>query len=188
MSSSLAEAISRRSGFQVTTDLGRYLGVPLLHHRVTKQTYSYLVENMQKRLAGWKTGNLSLAGRITLCKAVLATIPLCPMQAAAIPKQTCREIEKVCRRFIWGQQEGRDKIHLINWNTICKPKEEGGLGIRKMEAMNKAFIMKLAWGMLQENSLWVQFLKDKYLSSNRGGGHPVATSRDSVLWKFICRE
>ena len=86
------------------------------------------MENMQKRLAGWKASNLSLAGRITLCKAVLATIPLYPMQAAAIPKQTCKEIEKLCRRFIWGQKEGKDKIHLVNWKTLCKPKEEGGMG------------------------------------------------------------
>ena len=114
VSAALTEEISRRSGFQVTNDLGRYLGVPLLHKRVTKQTYGYLVENMQKRLAGWKASHLSLTGKITLCKAGLATIPLYPMQAAAIPKHTCKEIEKICRRFIWGQQEGRDKIHLVN--------------------------------------------------------------------------
>ena len=40
VSASLADDISKRSGFQVTNDLGRYLGVPLLHQRFTKQTYS----------------------------------------------------------------------------------------------------------------------------------------------------
>uniref|UniRef100_A0A6N2M5M2 Reverse transcriptase zinc-binding domain-containing protein n=1 Tax=Salix viminalis TaxID=40686 RepID=A0A6N2M5M2_SALVM len=143
---------------------------------------------MQKRLAGWKVNNLSLAGKITLCKVVLATIPLYPMQAAVIPKHTCKEIEKICRRFIWGQTEGRDKIHLVNWKIICKPKEEGGLGLRKMDMMNKAFIMKLAWGMMQEKSLWVKFLEDKYMNTSRGEGRPVASASDSVLWKAICRE
>ena len=114
VSTSLANDIRRRSGFQVTNDMEKYLGVPLLHQRVTKQTYSYLVENMQQRLAGWKANNLSLAGKITLYKTVLATIPLYPMQVAVIPKHTCKEIEKICKRFIWGQQEGRDKIHLVN--------------------------------------------------------------------------
>ena len=61
---------------------------------------------------------------------------------------------------------------------MCQPKEEGGMGLRKMEQMNKAFIMKLAWGMVQENNLWVQFLKDKYMRNNMGEDHPVATSRD----------
>uniref|UniRef100_A0A6N2N1I9 Reverse transcriptase zinc-binding domain-containing protein n=1 Tax=Salix viminalis TaxID=40686 RepID=A0A6N2N1I9_SALVM len=57
-----------------------------------------------------------------------------------------------------------------------------------MEGMNRAFIMKLAWGMLHENSLWVQFLKDKYMNSVGGEGLPVANLRDSVLWKSICKE
>ena len=52
---------------------------------------------------------------------------------------------------------------------MCEPKE-GGLGLRKIEMMNKAFIMKLAWGILQKNSLWMHFLKHKYISSNRGNG------------------
>lgn len=46
VSAALANDISRRSGFQVTTDLGRYLGVPLLHQRVTKQIYIYVVDNL----------------------------------------------------------------------------------------------------------------------------------------------
>jgi hypothetical protein len=88
---------------------------------------------MQKKLAGWKASNLSLAGKITLCKSVFSTIPLYPMQAAVFPKHTCYEIEKIYRRFIWGQQEGRDKIHLVNWNKMCRPKEEGGMGLKKMK-------------------------------------------------------
>uniref|UniRef100_A0A6N2NKD1 Reverse transcriptase zinc-binding domain-containing protein n=1 Tax=Salix viminalis TaxID=40686 RepID=A0A6N2NKD1_SALVM len=52
------------------------------------------------------------------------------------------------------------------------------MGFRKIELMNKAFIMKLAWGLLKDNSM----------SSNRGEGRPVATSRDFLLWKSICRE
>lgn len=79
------------------------------------------------------------------------------MQAAVIPKHTCSEMEKICRRFIWGQKEGRDKIHLVNWKKLCQPKEEDGLGLRKIEPMNKAFIMKLAWGMKKDNQLWVKF-------------------------------
>jgi hypothetical protein len=74
---------------------------------------------------------------------VLSSIPLYPMQSALLPKSICYDIEKLCRRFIWGQKDGKDKIHLINWKTMCQPKEEGGLGLRKMDSMNRAFIMKL---------------------------------------------
>ncbi|KAJ6916919.1 hypothetical protein NC652_019353 [Populus alba x Populus x berolinensis] len=44
------------------------------------------------------------------------------------------------------------------------PKVDGGLGLRRMETMNKAFIMKLAWGIIQDSrSMWVRVLKAKYM-------------------------
>jgi len=104
VSQALTNNINRNSGFKTTKDLGKYLGVPLLHQRVTKQS----------KLAGWKANSLSLAGKITLCKAVLSSVPLYPMQSTLIPKSICYDIEKLCRRFIWGQKDGRDKIHLVN--------------------------------------------------------------------------
>ncbi|KAG5249134.1 non-LTR retroelement reverse transcriptase [Salix suchowensis] len=61
---------------------------PYIFVLITKQTYSYLLENLQQKLTGWKSNNLSLAGRITLCQSVLSTIPLYSMQAAVIPKHT----------------------------------------------------------------------------------------------------
>ena len=53
--------------------------------------------------------------------------------------------------------------------------------------MNKAFVMKLSWDISQENSMWVRFLKEKYIKPNRRDDHPTATARDSVLWKEICQ-
>jgi len=53
-----------------TRDFRKYLGVPVLHRRITEQTYNYIIESMQQKLATWKAKNLSLAGRITLCKSV----------------------------------------------------------------------------------------------------------------------
>ncbi|KAE8729471.1 Xyloglucan galactosyltransferase KATAMARI1 [Hibiscus syriacus] len=45
-------------------DLGRYLGVPLLHKRVTNETYEYLIQKTRDRLAEWKAKSLSFAGRV----------------------------------------------------------------------------------------------------------------------------
>lgn len=44
------------------------------------------------------------------------------------------------------------------------PKVDGGLGLRRMETMNKAFIMKFAWGIIQDSrSVWVRVLNAKYM-------------------------
>jgi hypothetical protein len=95
---------------------------------------------MSKKLASWKSTNLSLAGRITLCKSVPATIPLSPMQSSILPKPLCYEIEKRCRSSIWERDDDRGKVHLFNWKTLCQPKLEGGLGLRSMHSMNKALL------------------------------------------------
>jgi hypothetical protein len=39
------------SGFTIIEDPGKYLGVLILHQRITKHVYSYLNENMHKKLA-----------------------------------------------------------------------------------------------------------------------------------------
>jgi len=60
---------------------------------------------MHTELASWKAKSLSLASG---------------------KKKNC-EIGKVCRGFSWGDKEGKGKVHLINWKTLCQPKLEGGL-------------------------------------------------------------
>ncbi|KAE8713526.1 hypothetical protein F3Y22_tig00110206pilonHSYRG00050 [Hibiscus syriacus] len=83
---STRQAISQRFGFEEVKDLGKYLGVPLLHNRVTKDTYSYLIDRLTQRLSGWMTKCLTLAGRITLAKATLQAIPVYVMQSTWLPK------------------------------------------------------------------------------------------------------
>lgn len=100
VSHALTNNINRISGLKTTKDLGKYLGVPLLHQRDTKKTSNYIIENLQSKLARWKSNNLSLVWKITLCKAMLSKVPLYPMQSALLPKSICYDIEKLCRRFI----------------------------------------------------------------------------------------
>ncbi|CAN1130010.1 Putative ribonuclease H protein At1g65750 [Linum perenne] len=72
-------------GISATRDLGRYLGVPILHGRVTKHTYSYILDRLDRKLAGWKADNLSLAGRVTLASSVLNSIPSYIMKTSFLP-------------------------------------------------------------------------------------------------------
>ena len=49
-----------------TEDLGKHLRVPTINSRITKSQYQYVMERIDKRLAGWKAPCLSLVGRATL--------------------------------------------------------------------------------------------------------------------------
>ncbi|XP_039036083.1 uncharacterized protein LOC120172771 [Hibiscus syriacus] len=108
--------IARSLGFEEVKNLGKYLGVPLLHGRVTKATYKYLPEKVEKRLAGWvdKSQSLYLAGRITLAKAVLQAIPYYAMQSTWLPKGICDSLEKLIGRFVWGFDGDTRKVSLVD--------------------------------------------------------------------------
>ena len=41
-------------------------------------------------------------------------------------------------------------MHLVGWNKIIKPKEQGGLGIQASKGKNLTLLAKLNWRMYQE--------------------------------------
>jgi hypothetical protein len=73
---------------------------------------------------------MSFAGRLTLTKSVLSSIPYYHMQYAKIPKTLCDEMEKIQRGFLWGDTDQKRKPHMISWDVCCLPKKDGGLEIK----------------------------------------------------------
>lgn len=71
----LRQEICSASGFQVTSDIGKYLGVPILHNRVNRHSFQFILDKVDQRLSNWKVMTLSLAGRLTLTKSVLQSLP-----------------------------------------------------------------------------------------------------------------
>lgn len=54
----------------------------------------------------------------------------------------------------------------MRWDRICKPKNLGGLGLRKAEPVNKAMQMKLLWKIMKKsNNVWVRTVNSKYLKN-----------------------
>ncbi|XP_024190144.1 uncharacterized protein LOC112194121 [Rosa chinensis] len=184
----LARAISGICGSPLTKDLGKYLGVPLLHSRVTKLTYSEMIDKVHGRLCGWKSKTLSMAGRLTLINSVTASIPIYTMQTAKIPLSTCDALDKLNRDFLWGDSDDKRKIHLVNWDNVCKPKNRGGLGIKRTTDMNKAMLAKVSWRILQnDDGFWCNLYKAKYLkhvSVIRNLYKPP--DKCSTTWRSIC--
>lgn len=108
-----AQSITNSSCFPRTNNLGKYLGVPFLHKKASKETNSYIIKKIQARLLGWKVDHLSVVGRITLHKSNLSALPIYTIQSAHLPKSICNDVEKLCRRFIWGKTDTTRKVHLI---------------------------------------------------------------------------
>jgi hypothetical protein len=180
--------LTEQSGVKETQQLGKYLGVPALGRAPRIHDFQYLVEKIKGRLAGWKAKQLSLAGRITLAKSVIQATPIYPMMSTPIPKSCLNEIEKVQRAFLWGDTEDKRKAHMISWDIITQAKFCGGLGLRKLQSMNEACLMKMGWSLMAgEDTLWGQVLIGKYGREGWSQGRISVTNNDSTLWKTIAK-
>ncbi|GJU98998.1 hypothetical protein Tco_1328269, partial [Tanacetum coccineum] len=63
------------------------------------------------------------------------------------------------RGFLWCQGDMKKGKAKVTWDSICKPKEEDGLGIRRIEDFNISLMATHIWSILtSRESLWVKWI------------------------------
>ena len=140
-----------------------YLGLPLGAHHKALSMWDGVEERMRRRLALWKRQYISKGGRIALIKSMLSSMPLYQLSFFRMPKIVARRLEKLQRDFLWGGGNLERKVHLIKWEVVCAQKEKGGLGIRKLDLLNKALLGKWIWRFAHEkDNLWKKVILVKY--------------------------
>lgn len=78
-----------------------------------------------------------------LKQAVNSSAPIYVMQTANLFSRICDNLDKRRNKnFLWGETSGKRKIHLINWDIVCKPKCKGDLGIKKTVVHEHFAILK----------------------------------------------
>jgi hypothetical protein len=96
---------------------------------------------------------------------------------------------QLIHKFLWqGGKENEKKFHMVNWSTVCAPKENGGLGIRDPEKINIALGAKLLWRLVSDgNDWWKKEICYKYLTRNRKRCLDVAPTQQigSPIWKLL---
>jgi hypothetical protein len=92
----------------------KYLGVPLHYTKPRRKDLQPVVDKIIKRIAWWRGRLLSYAGRLTLLKACLASIPIYLLSIIKFPKWAIKMINTHIGHFLWDNNEDHHKYHLAN--------------------------------------------------------------------------
>ncbi|WVZ96211.1 hypothetical protein U9M48_041878, partial [Paspalum notatum var. saurae] len=159
----------------------RYLGIPMHHRKLRNSDWAHIEERFEKRLIGWKGKLLSVGGRLVLINSVLSSLPMFMLSFFKIPKGILKKLEYFRSRFFWQNDQHKKKYHLIRWDQIRQPKEQGGLGVIDLEVQNKCLLSKWLFKLANEDGIWQNLLRAKYLRSK-----PLGTVNkkpgDSHFW------
>ncbi|KAK1421733.1 hypothetical protein QVD17_24306 [Tagetes erecta] len=133
----------------------RYLGVPLVASRVRTSDCRALIEKVDYRIGDWKNKLLSFAGRCQLINSVIASLHVFWSSVFILPIRIMHDIEAKMRDFLWARGPLKKGRARVAWKDVCMPKNEGGLGIKRVRDMNKAMMSFHIWSIISNRpSVW----------------------------------
>jgi hypothetical protein len=150
-------------GFRRSSLPSKYLGIPLIDNPLRNSSWEHLLSSFAKRLSSWTFRVLNLPSRLVLLRSVLQALPIYSFSAMAAPRSVLSIIRNLQRNFLWQGFNTGKKIALVSWDKLCRPKAQGGLGLRDPLTMNKVLTAKIWWRWLkQPQDLWAKFWRKKY--------------------------
>jgi predicted secreted Zn-dependent protease len=162
----------------------RYLGIPMSYRKLANKEWRMVEERFQKKLSSWKGKLLSYGGRLVLINSVLSSLPVFMMSFFRIPKGVREKLDYYRSRFFWQCDEHKRKYRLARWGILHKPKCIGGLGIIDLELQNKCLLSKWIFKFLNEEGMWQQILKRKYLK-DKTFSQVERRKGDSHFWSSL---
>ena len=124
---------------------------------------------------------------MALIQSVLTSLPIYYFSFFRVPQTVINKLIKIQQRFLWGGGHDSKKIAWISWETVCLPKDKGGLGIKDINTFNLALLGKWMWNLMhQQGALWVAVLEAKY-EGWRGLTEEGSSNLQSMWWRDLKR-
>jgi len=86
-----------------------------------------------------------------------------------LPKGVPQKLDCFRSRFYWQNEQHKRKYRLVQWEIMCQPKDQGGLGIQNLEIQNKCLLSKWLFRLLNEEGMWQELLRNKYIKNKTLG-------------------
>uniref|UniRef100_A0A8I6XZE3 Reverse transcriptase domain-containing protein n=1 Tax=Hordeum vulgare subsp. vulgare TaxID=112509 RepID=A0A8I6XZE3_HORVV len=119
-----------------------YLGIPIHHRKLSNSEWKCTEDRFEKKLSCWKGKLLSYGGRLILINSVLTSMPMFLLSFFEVPVGVRRRLDFYRSRFFWQADGDKTKYRLARWDIICRPKDQGGLGIENLEVKNRCLLSK----------------------------------------------
>ena len=140
----------------------------------------------KKKLMFWKGSCLSIVGRTTLINSSLTSTFRYHMSMYLLPITVTKNLDKQRRPFFWQGNGLKRKYHLIRWETLCKSKKKGVLGIKRTRKLNLSLLCKWWWKLDTEEDLWQDIVKKNYIK-NRPIHSVKRKVDDSPVWSDLLK-
>jgi hypothetical protein len=160
-----------------------YLGLPLSIVKPSMEHFLPIVQRAQSRLGGM-ADFLNYGGKLQLVKSVLASMPVFFMCCFDVPVTIKEQVVKYMRHCLWRKKKNEVQANgsaLVAWKKICRPKEQGGLGVLNLDIQNKALMLKNLHKFFNNLDIpWVHLVRESYYSS---GNLPTNNMGASFWWR-----
>ncbi|KAJ0818578.1 putative RNA-directed DNA polymerase [Helianthus annuus] len=165
-----------------------YLGVPIGVNMKRAKFWEPVLDRFKSKLSKWKARYLSFAGRMTLIKSVLGSLPSYFLSIYAAPKCVLKKLEKIRREFLWGKSDKGHKLRWVRWNWLLNSKKAGGLGVGSIQHFNFAMLVKWWWRFKKNpNQLWAKVVAAIHGGNGSSSSSSLIPVKKSLpgIWKDV---
>lgn len=106
----------------------KYLGMTISNKAMRIEDFEPVIEKVAGRVEPWQGWLMASAGRLFLVNDCLTNIPMFTMGYYVLQDGVHEKSDQVRSIFFWEKVDWKQKYHRVYWQTICSPKENGGLG------------------------------------------------------------
>jgi hypothetical protein len=117
---------------------------------------------------------LSLGGRLVLINSVLTYMVMYIASFFLLPKGVLHKLDYYRSIFFWQGDSEKKKYRQVKWSVICRPKDQGRLGVHDIEVKNSALQDKWLFKALTKDGVWQTLLKRNYMGTK---------ALSQVIWK-----
>jgi hypothetical protein len=146
----------------------KYLGLPISGDKIMVKDLDFVLEKLVKKLANGCSIQASSGGKAILIDSCLDNLATYAMTFFLLYEQAHNKMDPVRARLFWEGFREKKNYHMVRWDTLCKPKDFGGLGFVDSRVRNICLMSKWIYRLESgSEDLSCRILRNKYL---RGAG------------------